>query len=305
MSLKTYFSQHRGEWKGPLMAITAAVFYGFIPAFTLPIHGSDSGNAEAMSNPSILFYRFFGAAVILGFYMLLKRRSFRITRGEAVTLIYLAFLSDGAALFLLAGYSYMPTGIATTIHFTYPVVTAVIMMMFYNEARRPATIVATCMAVAGVAGLSWPSENGAVELRGVVIELISALCFALYLIRVNRSRVRSMDSLRLTFYVLLFGGLIFGGDAFRQDSLEMVSTPLQMINLLLLAFVCTVVTNLCLVTAVKRIGSTTAAVLGALEPLTAVVLGSLLFSEVITLNIVIGIILIIPSVIIVILTRGR
>lgn len=51
MSLKTYFSQHRGEWKGPLMAITAAVFYGFIPAFTLPIHGSDSGNAEAMSNP--------------------------------------------------------------------------------------------------------------------------------------------------------------------------------------------------------------------------------------------------------------
>ncbi len=237
--------------------------------------------------------------------MLLKRRSFRITRGEAVTLIYLAFLSDGAALFLLAGYSYMPTGIATTIHFTYPVVTAVIMMMFYNEARRPATIVATCMAVAGVAGLSWPSENGAVELRGVVIELISALCFALYLIRVNRSRVRSMDSLRLTFYVLLFGGLIFGGDAFRQDSLEMVSTPLQMINLLLLAFVCTVVTNLCLVTAVKRIGSTTAAVLGALEPLTAVVLGSLLFSEVITLNIVIGIILIIPSVIIVILTRGR
>ncbi len=285
MSLKTYFSQHRGEWKGPLMAITAAVFYGF--------------------NPSILFYRFFGAAVMLGFYMLLKRRSFRITRGEAVTLIYLAFLSDGAALFLLAGYSYMPTGIATTIHFTYPVVTAVIMMMFYNEARRPATIVATCMAVAGVAGLSWPSENGAVELRGVVIELISALCFALYLIRVNRSRVRSMDSLRLTFYVLLFGGLIFGGDALRQDSLEMVSTPRQMINLLLLAFVCTVVTNLCLVTAVKRIGSTTAAVLGALEPLTAVVLGSLLFSEVITLNIVIGIILIIPSVIIVILTRGR
>ena len=264
-----------------------------------------SRNAEAMSNPSILFYRFFGAAVMLGFYMLLKRRSFRITRGEAVTLIYLAFLSDGAALFLLAGYSYMPTGIATTIHFTYPVVTAVIMMMFYNEARRPATIVATCMAVAGVAGLSWPSENGAVELRGVVIELISALCFALYLIRVNRSRVRSMDSLRLTFYVLLFGGLIFGGDALRQDSLEMVSTPRQMINLLLLAFVCTVVTNLCLVTAVKRIGSTTAAVLGALEPLTAVVLGSLLFSEVITLNIVIGIILIIPSVIIVILTRGR
>lgn len=98
----------KGQWKGPLMAIVAAVCYGFIPTFTLPIRGEVSENPEAMSDLSILFYRFFSASLILGAYMLLRRHSFRITRGEAVTLIYLAFLSDGAALFLLAGYAYLP-----------------------------------------------------------------------------------------------------------------------------------------------------------------------------------------------------
>lgn len=295
----------KGQWKGPLMAIVAAVCYGFIPTFTLPIRGEVSENPEAMSDLSILFYRFFSASLILGAYMLLRRHSFRITRGEAVTLIYLAFLSDGAALFLLAGYAYLSSGVATTIHFMYPVATAIIMMLFYHEARRPSTIAATVMAVVGVACLSWPTDGGSVEVRGVVLELISALCFALYLIRVNRSRVRDMDSLRLTFYVMFFGALIFGGEALRQEQFQLITTATQLTDLLLLGLLCTVVTNLCLVAAVKQIGSTTTAVLGALEPCTAVVLGSMLFNEAVTWNILLGIALIIPAVVVIIITRSR
>ena len=68
--------------------------------------------------------------------MLIRRISFKVTRGELVTLIYLAFISDGSALFLIDGYNYMSSGVATTLHFMYPVVTAIIMMTFYNEARR-------------------------------------------------------------------------------------------------------------------------------------------------------------------------
>ncbi len=292
--------------RGLFFGLIAAIFYGLIPTFTLPIRQvAGENNPDAMSDMSILFYRFIFAALIIAGIMLVKHRSFRITRGEAVTLIYLAFLSDGAAMFLLAGYDYLSSGIATTIHFMYPVATAVLMMLFYNEARRLSTIAAVIMAVGGVGILSWPTDGGSFQIRGVVLELISAVCFALYIIRINRSRVADMDFLKLTFYVVLFGAFIFGGEAFRQEDFQLITTPTQAFDLFALALICTVITNLALVLAVKCVGSTTAAVLGALEPLTAVILGVILFSEVLTWNVIVGIGLIIPAVIIVIYTRNR
>lgn len=293
---------HSNPAKGIIAGLVAAVCYGLIPLFTIPIK---SGAAvDRLSDHSILFYRFALAAVIIAVLMLVMRRSFRITRGELVTLTYLAFLSDGSALFLIDGYNYLSSGVATTIHFMYPVVTTLLMMAFYHEARRLSTLSAVMLAVVGVGVLSWQS-GVTTNIHGVIIELISALCYAFYLIRVNRSRVRDMNGMRLTFYVMGIGALIFGAEALRQDEFQMVTTQLQLTHLLVLGVVCTVVTNLCLVVAVKRIGSTMTAVLGALEPLTAVTLGCMWLGESVTWNVLLGIGLIIPSVIIIIFTRSR
>ena len=288
--------------KGTIAGLVAAICYGLIPLFTIPIKNGEAANH--LSDCSIMFYRFALATLIIAVLMLITRRSFKITRGELVTLTYLAFLSDGSALFLIDGYNYLSSGVATTIHFMYPVVTTIMMMVFYNEARKVSTLLAVLLAVVGVGVLSWQS-NGETSLHGIVIELISACCYAFYLIRVNRSRVRNMDGMKLTFYVMGIGALIFGAEALRQDEFQMITTSVQASHLLLLGIVCTVVTNLCLVMAVQRIGSTMTAVLGALEPLTAVALGCLLMGEDITLNVVLGICLIIPSVIIIIFTRAK
>ena len=288
--------------KGTIAGLVAAICYGLIPLFTIPIKNGEAANH--LSDCSIMFYRFALATVIIAVLMLITRRNFKITRGELVTLTYLAFLSDGSALFLIDGYNYLSSGVATTIHFMYPVVTTIMMMVFYNEARKVSTLLAVVLAVVGVGVLSWQS-NGETSLHGVIIELISACCYAFYLIRVNRSRVRNMDGMKLTFYVMGIGALIFGAEALRQDEFQIITTGVQVSHLLLLGIVCTVVTNLCLVMAVQRIGSTMTAVLGALEPLTAVALGCLLMGEDITLNVVLGICLIIPSVIIIIFTRAK
>lgn len=287
---------------GVLVALLAAICYGFIPFFTLPI--KQGLPADFMSDPSILFYRFGFASLLIGGYMLIKRKSFKISRGEMVTLIYLAFISDGSALFLIDGYNYMSSGVATTLHFMYPVVTAMIMMTFYHEARHPLTIFAIIMAVCGVGALSW-DPSGHMNVKGVVIVLISALCYALYLIRINRSRAATMESTKLVFYVMFFGALIFAAEALRQDAFQPLTTSLQLRNLSSLAVICTVITNISLVIAVKRIGSTMTAVIGALEPLTAVLVGCLVFAEPFTLQVQIGIALIIPAVIIIIWSRRR
>ena len=287
---------------GLIVGLLAAICYGFIPFFTLPI--KQQGSPDFLNDPTILFYRFGFASLLLGTIMLIQRKSFKVTRGELVTLIYLAFISDGSALFLINGYNYMSSGVATTLHFMYPVVTAVIMMLFYNEARCFSTIFAVCMAVAGVAVFSW-DPNGHSDLLGVIIVLISAVCYALYIIRVNRSRAATMESSKLVFYVMFIGALIFGAEALRQNNFTIIHTSTQWTHLLSLALVCTFVTNLSLVYSVKRIGSTMVAVLGALEPLTAVMIGCLVFGEPFTWQVIIGILLIIPAVLMIILTRRR
>lgn len=287
---------------GFVIGLVAAVCYGFIPLFTLPLKQGEA--IDQLSDPTILFYRFGFASIMMALVMIARRKSFKVTRGELVTLIYLSFISDGSALFLIDGYNYMSSGVATTLHFMYPVVTAVLMMMFYNEARRTATIVAVGMAVAGVGILSW-SPTGDTSARGVVIVLISAVCYALYLIRVNRSRAATMESTKLVFYVLFIGALIFGAEALRQGNFSPLTTTHQWRDLLLLAFVCTFVTNTALVYSVKRIGSTMTAILGALEPLTAVLIGCLVFHEPFNLQVLCGILLIIPAVVIIIYTRRR
>ena len=287
---------------GIAAGLLAAVCYGFIPFFTLPI--KKGLPCDFLSDPSILFYRFGLASLVVGLVMLIRRKSFKVSRGELVTLIYLAFISDGSALFLIDSYNYMSSGVATTLHFMYPVVTALIMIVFYHEARKLSTCLAILMAVGGVAVLSW-DNSGDTSIKGVAIALISAVCYALYIIRVNRSRAAEMDGTKLVFYVMFIGTLIFGAEALRQGSFAWISTPLQCIDLSSLALICTVVTNICLVVSVKRIGSTMTAVIGALEPLTAVIVGCLVFGEPFTWQVMSGILLIIPAVLIIIFSRKK
>lgn len=197
----------------------------------------------------------------------------------------------------------MGSGIATTIHFMYPVITTVIMMSFFREKRSFSRLIAIILAVAGVIFLSFDKSTGDVNVEGVVIVLISALAYALYLVFVNRLHVRRMKGPKLTFYVFLFGSIMFIINAEVRGGIQIVPGYFSAFNLIMLAIIPTIVSNLALVQAVKRIGSTLTSVLGAMEPVTAVVVGIMIFGEPFTYKIFIGVIMIIVSVMIIILKR--
>ena len=295
--------------QGLILGLTAAVCYGFIPLFTKELQQPSEG--LALSSATILFYRFGIASIVIAGIMLFQRISFRITFPELLRLTLLAFLSDGAALFLIAGYSYMPSGVATTLHFMYPVFTALTMMLFFHEPRRMSTVLAITMAVDGLFVLSWTGQ-GEVALLGVVLEIISALCFALYLIRVNRSKISNMPPTKLTFYVMMLGALIFAATIiYERSEIEMAThfavlpSTRGWLNIIALSLVCTVITNLALVHAIKMIGPTITAVLGVLEPVTAILLGVVFMGESLTSPIVLGIMLIISAVLIIVLRKHK
>ena len=247
---------------GLFLGLMAAVCYGFIPLFTKELQAPAVG--LPLSSSTILFYRFGIASLILAAIMFVRRESFRITYAEFVRLVQLAFLSNGAALFLISGYRYCSSsGVATTLHFTYPILTALIMMIFFRERSRLSTWMAIGLSIAGVALLS--GVGGGAQWLGIVLEIISALCFALYLIRVNRSRVSQMPVVKLTFYVMAFGALIFAAFiAYERADFDisahyaLIPSASGWLNLCLLSVICTVVTNLALVYATQNVGPTVA-----------------------------------------------
>lgn len=282
--------------KGFLYGIATSVTFGLIPLFTLPLM------AKGMHFESILFYRFILATLALGLMMKIKHETFRVQRSDLPFFLLLGFLYTVSAMFLFWGYDFMGAGVATTLHFTYPVFVTLIMLLFFREKTSWITCLAIFLAIAGVARLSI-SEEVHFSWVGLFIVLLSAVGYASYIVTVNKSRIRNMNGRKLAFYVFVVSTVMFGLRASMHLGIQPVPDVMSFVNLLLLAVVPTVISNITLVLAVHRIGGTLTSVLGAMEPLTAVCIGVLIFGEPFTSNEAFGILLIIVAVTMIILSN--
>lgn len=287
---------NRNTITGFLFGILSSSTFGLIPLFTLPLI------AEGLQFPSILMYRFVFACLVLASLLLVKGVSLRLSRKEIRGLILLAILYDISSLFLFWGFHLISSGVAVAIHFIYPVFTTLLMMIFFKEKKSFWRIFAILTAILGVALLSINGGETQLSIWGIIIVLISGFGYGAYLVALNQLNLK-MNPLKLTFYVFLFGGLIlFAGITFFSE-IQIIPSWRSFGFLSLLAIVPTILSNLALIKAVKAIGSTITSVLGAMEPVTALVIGMLFFGEVFTLQIGFGIALILTGVMLIILKR--
>ena len=146
-------------------------------------------------------------------------------------------------------------------------------------------------------GLLYRAGDGAtLSLTGTLLVMTSSLSYAIYIVGVNRPSFRELPTLKVTFYVLLFGLSLF---LVRLDFGSAVTLPGRWYlwgNLVALALFPTAISFLCTTSAIQYIGSTPTAILGALEPVTAVFFGVTIFGEQLTPRILCGMLLIIVAV---------
>lgn len=287
---------------GILCAIGAAVCYGTNPLGALNLY------AEGMNTPSVLFYRFGLAWVIIAVVMLFKavgrRESLKLSWREFGTLTALGILFIGSSLTLYLSFHHMPAGVASTILFTYPVMTALIMTLFFHERVRLATVASILLSLAGVLLLYWSDAGGTLSLAGVVFVLVSALTYALYIIVVDKSPL-AMSSFKINFYVLFYcaaGMALFA--LLSGQPLQLPPTPRAWLWVGWLAIVPAIMALVMMVYAAKYLGSTPTAILGALEPTTAVLIGIFVFGEPFGPRLLVGIVLILAAVTIIVLSKS-
>lgn len=278
--------------------MATSVTFGLIPLFTLPLMRA------GLASDSILFYRFFVATIALGLMMLMKKESFKIYLRDLLVIVPLSASYSLSSMFLIYGYEVMGSGVATTLHFTYPVFVTLLMFVLFRERASWVTWTAVVLAICGVAKLSLNGAKLHLPLVGVGVVLLAALGYAVYIITVNKSRVKNMHSRKLAFYVFVFTTLMFAVKDFTGKGLQPLPDALSIVNVVLLAVAPTVISNITLLLAVRDIGGTLMSILGALEPVTAVCIGVLVFGEAFTMSEAVGIMLILIAVTLVILNRS-
>lgn len=275
---------------GYVLGVIAAATYGMNPLFALPLY-------EAGMNPdSVLFLRYLFAIPVLGIMIKARGRDFKLKGKEIFPLMIMGLLVALSSLALFQSYKYMEAGIASTLLFVYPIMVALIMACFFKEKLTMQTILCILLALGGI-GLLYRGEDGStLSLTGILLVVVSALSYAIYIVSVNRPVLKDIATLKLTFYVLVFGVMLFFVRVDFGASLRVVDTWYLWGNIIALAVFPTAVSFLCTTLAIQYIGSTPTAILGALEPLTAVFFGVTVFGESLTLRLVCGILMIVSAV---------
>ncbi len=288
--LTTKFNFMNVKAKGYILGAVAAATYGMNPLFALPLY-------KAGMNPdSVLFFRYLFAIPVLGMMIVARGRSFKLKRKEVLPLIIMGLLVALSSLALFQSYNYMDVGIASTLLFVYPILVALIMWIAFKEKLTLPTVLCILLALGDI-GLLYKSGDGStLNLTGIILVMISALSYAIYIVGVNQSTLKNLATLSLTFYVLLFGLVLFLVRVDFGQSLRVAETWYLWGNLIALAIFPTAISFLCTTQAIQYIGSTPTAILGALEPLTAVFFGVVVFGESLTLRLSCGMLMIILAV---------
>ena len=288
--MTTKFNFMNVKAKGYILGAVAAATYGMNPLFALPLY-------KAGMNPdSFLFFRILFAIPVLGMMIVARGRSFKLKRKEVLPLIIMGLLVALSSLALFQSYNYMDVGIASTLLFVYPILVALIMWIAFKEKLTLPTVLCILLALGGI-GLLYKSGDGStLNLTGIILVMISVLSYAIYIVGVNQSTLKNLATLSLTFYVLLFGLVLFLVRVDFGQSLRVAKTWYLWGNLIALAIFPTAISFLCTTQAIQYIGSTPTAILGALEPLTAVFFGVVVFGESLTLRLSCGMLMIILAV---------
>lgn len=283
---------------GFLCAVLSAVCYGTNPFGALPLY------EEGVNTATVLAHRFGLAVIMLAIVMLVKRESFKVTRNEFKVLFSLGILFAASSITYYQSFHFMDAGIASTILFVYPVMVAVIMAAFFKERVTPMTIIAILMSLVGI-GLLYRGEAGAsLSVVGIVLCILSSLAYAVYIVVVNQSSIK-MSSFKVTFYAMLVCEITLILYSFTSPDLYLhaMPSPRAWSFAVWLSIVPTILSLVFMTIAVHHVGATPTAILGALEPLTAVTIGVLVFGEKLTPRLIVGILFILFAVMLVVLGK--
>lgn len=278
--------------KGILAVIISATIFGSMPLMAKVVY-------ESGGNPvSLTFYRFF---LILPFLYLLikgnKEETLWITKEELKKIVLVGTSGYGAtALLLYLSYNYIPSGMATTLHFIYPVFVILGCILFFKEKPSIIKIIAVILCILGV--MMFYDPTGDINFTGIFLAFASSITFAFYTVYLDKSGLKQMSTIKLTFYLCLIASIMMLIFSIVTKTFTIDMKPLGWLMALFLSLSVGFGVNLFQI-GIKIVGPQTTAILSTFEPITSVIIGVLLLNENFGIKTIFGVGLILLAVIII------
>ncbi|SHI34483.1 EamA domain-containing membrane protein RarD [Dethiosulfatibacter aminovorans DSM 17477] len=276
--------------KGNILVILSAVLFGSMPLF-VKIIDANGGNLVLLT-----FMRSMISLPLLFMLMRYEGNKSLISLVEFKKIVILSLGFAATPILLLTSYDFIPSGMAMTIHFVYPVFVLIGCFLFFKDKPNRIKTTGLVLSTFGIFLFFDPGQRS--NTSGILLAFLSGITYAFYTIYLDKSGLRSLKPFTLGFYLAFVSSVELGMYAFLTDSLENSLNLLGWILCILYSLLITVGASISFQEGVKEIGSQRASILSTFEPITSIVVGILVFSESFGLKTVIGIIMILTAVVI-------
>ena len=262
--------------KGYIYTALSAIIFGLMPLLTKIII------ARGATSLIIPFFRVLYVTIVLFFVLKIKKIDFHLEKRDLLSVMLTSIFGSGLTIIILnESYNYVDTGIATSLHFLYPLFVAILCCFFYGEKIKKKQIISLSFALVGI--ICFMSKGNG-SLFGYLLAIASGLTYAFYLVKMDKTGLVKMNAFKLSFYLALFTTIeIFTMNLYMQEVVFKMDA-IAYVLLLVLALSSSFLATVLLQKGVLLLGSTRASFICLLEPVTSMIVGILWLNEALTFN---------------------
>lgn len=272
--------------KGVLAVVAASFLYGIMPIFTKRVLN------DGMTSGALVFFRLLFAAIFSFIALKVTQADMTVTKQQLVHMAVFGVIGFGATMaFLTVAYSLIPTGLATMLHFTYPLFVTLVMAVFGERLSRARLISCLC----ALAGLALMADFSRLSVMGIVMAVISGMTYACYVIANRKSSFAGLPAMVIVFYVSSFAAVFFGIKAVVTKEFMLPPSVKSLIFLMIIGLFCTVITLFLLTYGIKTLGASRASVLNMLEPVVSLIAGMIIYREAVSMLGILGCVMVVLS----------
>lgn len=274
---------------GILFLVVAAVLFGIMPIWVKLAYTTGLNTFDVVLLRSLI------SAGIL--YVIIRHKgiSFHIEKQQRGMLLFSGSVGYTGTLFTLYfSYNYIGAGVATSLHYLYPVLVMIMALVLFKEKLSLIKWIALIVSLSGIFLITGIGDTN-VSLPGVTLALLSAVCFGIYVICVGHPLLKNINTAIMTYYVCIiaaFFSLLFIAVQGTWPQLTLMGLYYS----ILISIFCTILALILFNEGVKIVGASNASILSTLEPIVSLVAGLILLHEVVTWQIVSGCALVVGGV---------
>ncbi|MGW8183291.1 MAG: DMT family transporter [Burkholderiales bacterium] len=284
---------------GVLLAVGGVVFFSLRPVIIKLAYAYVVDPVTLLALRMIFSMPFFLAAALWARGGSMLRP---LSRRDLAAIAGLGLLSYYAASFLdFLGLQYINAGLGRLLQFIYPTVVVILSALFLGKRATRRDIAALVLTYFGLLLVFWHALGGEQQnlWLGAGLVFASATCYAVYLVAGSEVIAR-VGSVRFTAYAMVVASVACIAQFFVLRPLSALDLPVEVYGLAVaMALASTVIPGFMVAEALRRIGANKVAIIGALGPVTAIVLGYLGLDEIMTPLQIVGSALVLVGVVVI------